>query len=92
MFLLQKTENKVRNFQQYFETELLISPKLNEKLYSSHVFPDMITKGVLFTCTYRKWLTTIFYQSLKKSKISIYQPVHFSTTHEIIFTKQYSFH
>ena len=26
------------------------------------------------------------------SEISIYQTVHFSTTNEIIFTKQYSFH
>ena len=31
-------ENNVTNFQQYFETEFLISPKLNEKLYPSHVF------------------------------------------------------
>ena len=41
MFLLQKTENEVRNFQQYFEFEFLISPKLNEKLYPPRVFLDV---------------------------------------------------
>ena len=31
----------IRNFQQYSEIESLISPKLNEKRYLSHVFLDI---------------------------------------------------
>ena len=34
-------ENNVRNFQQYFEIEFLISPKLDQKLYPLHVFLDI---------------------------------------------------
>ena len=83
MFLLQKTKNNVRNFQQYFETEFLISPKLNEKLYLSHVFLDIWLQVVLFSRTYR-WLTTIFVNPWKNQ--------NFYTTNEIIFTKQDSFH
>ena len=41
-------ENNVRNFQQYFEIEFLISPKLNEKLYPSHVFLDIWLQKVSY--------------------------------------------
>ena len=43
MLKFSAPENKknVRNFQQYFKIEFLISPKLNEKLYPSHVFLDI---------------------------------------------------
>ena len=41
MIKVSAAENNVRNFQQYFETEFLISSKLNEKLHPSDVFLDI---------------------------------------------------
>ena len=76
-FLPQKTENKVRNFQHYFEIGFRSSLKRNEKLFF-HIWPQKLSSCYL---SVSHWLT--------ESEISVYyQPVHFSTTNEITLKKQ----
>ena len=75
--------------------EFLSSPKKMGNCIPLHLFVD-IWEQKLSSCyvSLIAWLTTISVKILeKKSEISIYyKPVHFSTTTEVIFMKQYSFH
>ena len=61
-------ENKVRNFQYYFEIEFFSSPKINEKLYSFHIyFFDIWLQKLSCVVTYHQvTVNYYFYQSFKK--------------------------
>ena len=87
-FSSQKTENKIRKFPHYFQIEFLSSPKKMKNFIPSHLFLDIWLQKL------SKWLINYFFVNpFIKSEISVYyERVHFSTTNEIIFTKQCSFH
>ena len=67
---------KVRNFPNYFEIEFLSYPKMNGKTVFPHIyFLTSDYKSCLAVCIIKWMINYYFCQSLKKSEISIYQPV-----------------